>query len=88
RDNDSPIVIRGLRAISDFEYEFQMGLMNRKLDPAVETFFLMPNLTYSYLSSSLVKEVFFLGGSVKDLVPPPVEKKLREKSKKIISGKY
>lgn len=82
RDNDSPIVIRGLRAISDFEYEFQMGLMNRKLDPAVETFFLMPNLTYSYLSSSLVKEVFFLGGSVKDLVPPSVEKKLREKSKK------
>ena len=88
RDNDSPIVIRGLRAISDFEYEFQMGLMNRKLDPAVETFFLMPNLTYSYLSSSLVKEVFFLGGSVKDLVPPPSKKSFEKSPKKIISGKY
>jgi len=75
-------VIRGLRAISDFEYEFQMALMNRKLAPEMETLFMMPSLKFSFLSSNLVKEVFMLGGSIRDLVPPLVETKLREMSKK------
>ena len=82
KNNDANIVIRGLRAISDFEYEFQMALMNRKLDAEIETLFMMPNLSYSFLSSKLVKEIFMLGGGVKDLVPGQVEKKLREKFKK------
>jgi pantetheine-phosphate adenylyltransferase len=68
------VIIRGLRAISDFEYEFQMALMNRRLDRKVETVFLMPDEAYTYLSSSLVKEVSRLGGSIKGLVPPEVEK--------------
>ncbi|MHB8055685.1 MAG: pantetheine-phosphate adenylyltransferase [Candidatus Aminicenantales bacterium] len=72
-------VIRGLRAISDFEYEFQMALMNQRLNPDLETLFMMPNARYTFLSSSLVKEVFALGGSVRDLVPAGVEQKLREK---------
>jgi pantetheine-phosphate adenylyltransferase len=63
-------VIRGLRAVSDFEYEFQMALMNRRLNPRVETVFLMPKEDYSYLSSRLVKEVFALGGNIEGLVPP------------------
>jgi pantetheine-phosphate adenylyltransferase len=82
KKNNSRIVIRGLRAISDFEYEFQMALMNRKLNPEIETFFLMPSVQYSFLSSKLVKEVFLLGGCIKDLVPEIVEKKLQYKSKK------
>jgi pantetheine-phosphate adenylyltransferase len=77
--NQSKILIRGLRAISDFEYEFQMALMNRKLDPEIETFFMMPNLTYTFLSSNLVKEVSLLGGCLKDLVPDVVKNKLKEK---------
>lgn len=76
---NAPIVIRGLRAISDFEYEFQMTLMNRKLDPDVETFFMMPSVKYSFLSSKLVKEVSLLGGCLKDLVPPEVEENLKKK---------
>ncbi len=81
--NKAKIIIRGLRAISDFEYEFQMALMNRKLDPEIETFFMMPSVNYSFLSSMLVKEIFMLGGCLKDLVPTEVESKLREKFKKI-----
>ena len=73
------VIIRGLRAISDFEYEFQMALMNRRLDPRIETVFMMPAESYSYVSSRLVKEVFQLGGRVTDLVPPVVEKRLSEK---------
>ena len=73
------VIIRGLRAISDFEYEFQMALMNRRLNPKVETVFMMPAESYSYVSSRLVKEVFQLGGRVSDLVPPAVERRLREK---------
>ena len=76
------IIIRGLRAISDFEYEFQMALMNRRLDDKIETIFMMPHETYSYVSSRLIKEVFQLGGSIQGLVPPIVEKKLREKFRK------
>ena len=73
------VIVRGLRAISDFEYEFQMALMNRRLNPRIETVFMMPAESYSYLSSRLVKEVFQLGGRVRDLVPPVVERRLREK---------
>ena len=73
------VIIRGIRAISDFEYEFQMALMNRRLNPQIETVFMMPAESYSYVSSRLVKEVFQLGGRVSDLVPPVVEKRLRDK---------
>jgi pantetheine-phosphate adenylyltransferase len=73
------VIVRGLRAISDFEYEFQMALMNRRLNPRIETVFMMPAEGYSYLSSRLVKEVFQLGGRVRDLVPPVVERRLAEK---------
>src|SRR5215813_9431956 len=72
-------VLRGIRAISDYEYELQMALMNRKLEPQLETVFMMPAEAYSYLSSRLVKEIFRLGGSVRGLVPDLVEQKLREK---------
>ena len=65
-------VVRGLRAVSDFEYEFQMALMNRRLNPRVETVFMMPKEDYSYVSSRLVKEVFALGGDLTGLVPDPV----------------
>ena len=73
------VIVRGLRAISDFEFEFQMALMNRRLNPRIETVFMMPAEGYSYLSSRLVKEVFQLGGRVSELVPPVVEKRLQEK---------
>ena len=72
-------VLRGIRAISDYEYELQMALMNRKLQPQLETVFMASGETYSYLSSRLVKEIFRLGGSVRGLVPDLVEKKMREK---------
>ena len=72
-------IIRGLRAISDFEYEFQMALMNRRLDHTLETVFLMPAEQYTYTSSRLIKEVFRLGGEVGGLVPPVVEDRLRQK---------
>ena len=72
-------VLRGIRAISDYEYELQMALMNRKLQPQLETVFMMPAEAYSYLSSRLVKEIFRLGGSVRGLVPELVEQRLREK---------
>lgn len=81
KKNDASIVIRGLRAISDFEYEFQMTLMNRKLNPDIETLFMMPNVNYSFLSSKLVKEVCLLGGCLDDLVPKAIESKLKAKLK-------
>lgn len=81
KKNNIKIVVRGLRAISDFEYEFQMALMNRNLDPEIETFFMMPSVKYSFLRSKLVKEICKLGGSLKGLVPIEVEKKLKEKLK-------
>jgi pantetheine-phosphate adenylyltransferase len=79
KSHGARVVIRGLRAISDFEYEFQMALMNQRLNADLETLFMMPNAKYTFLSSSMVKEVFALGGSVRDLVPPSVERKLSEK---------
>jgi pantetheine-phosphate adenylyltransferase len=76
---DAMCVLRGIRAISDYEYELQMALMNRKLEPTLETVFMMPAVKYSYVSSRLVREVAQAGGPVKDLVPDAVEEKLREK---------
>jgi len=72
-------VLRGIRAVSDYEYELQMALMNRKIEPTLETVFMMPADKYSYVSSRLVREVAQLGGPVKGLVPEVVEQKLREK---------
>ena len=73
-------ILRGLRAVSDFEYEFQMALMNRKLAPSIETIYLMPKDTHIFLSSSLIKEVAMFGGrDLSKFVPPPVERKLLEK---------
>ncbi len=76
---EARVILRGIRAISDYEYELQMALMNRKLQPVVETVFMMPAEKYSYLSSRLVREVAQLGGSIACLVPELVEQKLREK---------
>ncbi len=73
---EASVIVRGLRAVSDFEYEMQMALMNRHLSPDLETVFMMPGEAYTYLSSRLVKEVFALGGSVAGLVPPAVERRL------------
>ena len=73
------VIVRGLRAVSDFEYEFQMALMNRELASTIETVFMMPAVKYSYISSRLIKEVFALGGKVHGLVPDMVEARLREK---------
>ena len=81
RAQKARVLIRGLRAISDFEYEFQMALMNRNLAADIETLFMMPNVKYSFLSSNLVKEVAALGGSFDNLVPELVARKLREKMK-------
>lgn len=72
-------IVRGIRAVSDYEYELQMALMNRRLEPRIETVFMMPAETYTYLSSRLVKEVFGLGGSIKGLVPELVEERMRAK---------
>ncbi|GAB6088287.1 pantetheine-phosphate adenylyltransferase [Alkaliphilus crotonatoxidans] len=73
------VIIKGLRAVSDFEYEFQMALMNRKLAPDVETVFLMTSSKYSYLSSSLVKEVASFGGCIEGLIPEPIKKAILSK---------
>jgi pantetheine-phosphate adenylyltransferase len=75
------VLVRGLRAVSDFEYEFQMALMNRHLAPGLETVFMMPDEKYTYISSRLIKEVFTLGGEITGLVPAVVEEKLRAKQK-------
>ncbi len=79
RRKRASVIVRGLRAISDFEYEMQMALMNRRLNPDVETVFMMPAEPYTYVSSRLVKEVVALGGSVSGLVPRLVEERLRDK---------
>ena len=79
RKVEAQVIIRGLRAVSDFEYEFQMALMNRKLDGDVETMFLMPKEEYSYVSSRLVKEIARLGGDIEAFVPDCIVRALREK---------
>ncbi len=78
RQKGAIAIIRGLRAVSDFEYEFQMALMNRKLSDTIETVFMMPSEEYSYLTSSLIKEVASYGGEVKDLVPSIAAKRLKD----------
>ena len=78
-EQQADAVVRGIRAISDYEYELQMALMNRRLEPGVETVFMMAAEDYSYVSSRLVKEVFQLGGSVDGLVPPTVEARMKAK---------
>lgn len=83
REQRAHAVVRGIRAISDYEYEFQMALMNRRLSPDVETIFLMPDAKYSFVSSRLVKEVFRLGGSIDGLVPKFVIERLKDKSRHI-----
>src|SRR4029079_3906241 len=80
-EQEAIAVIRGLRAISDFEFEFQMALMNRKLEARVETIFLMPKEEYTYLSSRIVKEIARLGGDVSGFVPPPVAEAFARKLK-------
>jgi pantetheine-phosphate adenylyltransferase len=77
------VILRGIRAISDYEYELQMALMNRRLRPRIETVFLMSGEAYSFISSRLVKEVIGLGGNISGLVPPFVEQRLKER----IAGK-
>jgi pantetheine-phosphate adenylyltransferase len=79
RKKNAQMIIRGLRAVSDFDYEFQMALMNRRLEPQIETVFLVPAEQYSYVSSRMVKEISQLGGSVRGLVPDEVEKKMQKK---------
>jgi pantetheine-phosphate adenylyltransferase len=82
RQEGASAVLRGIRAISDYEYEFQMALMNRRLAPEIETVFLQPAGRYSFVSSRMVKEVFSFGGDVSGLVPPNVLKRLRGRIKK------
>ena len=79
RKRGAGVILRGIRAISDYEFELQMALMNRKLEPRLETVFMLPGESFSYLSSKLVREIAQLGGSLKDLVPPEVEQRLRAK---------
>ena len=79
RQQGAKAVLRGIRAISDYEYEFQMAMMNRKLDPELETLFMMPAEKYTYVSSRLIKGVFHLGGDVSSLVPPLVVERLKAK---------
>jgi pantetheine-phosphate adenylyltransferase len=79
RKRGAGVILRGIRAVSDYEYELQMALMNRKLEPRLETVFMLPGETYSYLSAKLVREIAQLGGPLTDLVPPIVEEKLRAK---------
>ena len=79
RQQGATAVLRGIRAISDYEYEFQMAMMNRKLDPELETLFMMPAEKYTYVSSRLIKGVFNLGGDVSGLVPPLVMERLKSK---------
>jgi pantetheine-phosphate adenylyltransferase len=81
REERAHAVVRGIRAISDYEYEFQMALMNRRLAPDVETIFLMPDAKYSFVSSRLVKQVFRLGGSVDGLVPKFVVERMKDKGR-------
>lgn len=82
RKKEATAIVRGLRAVSDFEYEFQMALMNRKLEESLETVFLMPNEKYTYLNSSIIREIARFGGDVSEFVPIPVQEALRAKAEK------
>ncbi len=76
QQNESPVIIRGLRAVSDFEFEFQMALMNKKMAPQIETFFMMPHEAFTYLSSRSIKEIAQMGGDISKFVPPVVKEAL------------
>ncbi len=78
QERDASVIIRGLRAVTDFEYEFQMAMMNRHLDGQIKTMFMVPHEDYTYLSSSLIKDIYELGGTVTGMVPAEVEEQLRE----------
>ncbi len=80
-EREARVILRGIRAISDYEYELQMALMNRRLQPQLETVFLLAGEQFSFISSKLVKEVIGLGGNIAGLVPPSVERRLRERLK-------
>lgn len=86
RKKGAQVILRGIRAVSDFESEFAMALMNRKISEEVETVFLMPNQAFTYLSSRLVKEVALLGGNVEDLVPPLASKLLKERASQTLAS--
>ena len=77
-DKGARVIVRGIRAVTDYEYEFQMALMNRRMESSIETIFMLPSSEYSYLSSSLIKEVYALGGDINGLVPEVVESSLRD----------
>jgi pantetheine-phosphate adenylyltransferase len=81
RAQKATAIVRGIRAVSDYEYELRMALMNRRLEPTIETVFLMAGEEYSYVSSTLMKQVFELGGRVEGLIPPAVEERMRQKTK-------
>ena len=81
RSQNATAIVRGIRAVSDYEYELRMALMNRRLEPTIETVFLMAGEEYSYVSSTLMKQVFELGGRVEGLIPPVVEERMRRKTK-------
>ena len=76
QEHESPVIIRGLRAVSDFEFEFQMALMNKKMAPQIETFFMMPHESFTYLSSRSIKEIAQMGGDISKFVPPVVKEAL------------
>lgn len=80
RKKEAIAIVRGIRAVADYEYELRMALMNRRLEPAIETVFLLASEEYSYISSTLMKQVFTLGGRVEGLIPPVIEAKMREKA--------
>lgn len=82
KENDAKVILKGLRAVSDFEYEFQMALMNKKLDPEVETLFMMTSAQYSYLSSSAVRQIAKFGGCIEGLVPSEIIPDIFKKMKK------
>ena len=82
RDHNAQIIIRGLRAVSDFDYEFQLSGMNKRLNPKIETLFMTPSEEFANISSSLVREIFSLGGNISPFVPTPVEKILHRNSRK------
>lgn len=82
RNSNATAIVRGIRAVSDYEYELRMALMNRRLEPSIETVFLMAGEEYSYVSSTLMKQVFQLGGRVEGLIPELVENRMREKTER------
>ena len=81
RRRQAQVLLRGIRAVSDYEYELQMAMINRRLEPELETVFMVPAVAYSFVSSRLVREIARLGGPVAGLVPPPVERRLRAKGR-------